>query len=133
MPTYDFQCDECGKVHEIFRRFSDQLPQTMDDMDQPCCRGEVKVTQLLSIPHVSVKGEASTLGQLAQQNSDNMGRSQVSELSEQYRTKKEDAIKLKEGMSVDKRGKADQQVVDRINKINNMSDSQKQRFIEKGE
>ena len=133
MPTYDFQCGKCGKVHEIFRRFSDGLPEKMKDMDDPCCHGNVKVSQLFSVPGVAVKAEARTLGQLAEKNSKNMGKSKVEEISEKYRTKKKDAIMLKEGMSVDRKGPVDKKSMDRINKINNMSDTQKKRFIEKGQ
>ena len=133
MPTYDFQCGKCGKVHEIFRRFSDGLPKKMKEMDDPCCHGSVKVSQLFSAPDVSVKAEAATLGQLAEKNAKNMGSSQVTELSEQYRTKKQEALKLKEGMSVDRKQPVDKNTMDRIKKINNMSNDQKKRFIERGE
>ena len=27
MPTHDFECLKCGKVHEVFRHFSDKLPE----------------------------------------------------------------------------------------------------------
>jgi len=133
MPTYDFQCGKCGRVHEIFRRFSDKLPERIKDMDAPCCHGNVKVSQLFYAPGVSVKAEASTLGQLAEKNAKSMGKSQVEEISEKYRTKKQDVLKLKRGMSVDRRRAIEKKSMGRIDKINNMSDSQKKRFIEKGE
>ena len=133
MPTYDFQCGKCGRVHEIFRRFGDKLPERMQEMDEPCCHGNVKVSQLFSAPGVVVKAEASTLGQLAEKNAKSMGKSQAEEISEKYRTKKQDVLKLKRGMSVDRRRAIDKKSMGRIDKINNMSDSQKKRFIEKGE
>ena len=133
MPTYDFQCKRCGKVHEIFRRFSDGLPERMKEMDDPCCHGNVKVFQLFSSPDISVKSDALTLGQLAEKNAKSMGTTQVTELSEKYKTKKKEALKLKEGMSIDRGGAVSKQSMDRIKKINDMSDSQKKRFIEKGE
>tara|TARA_R110000824_G_scaffold9415_4_gene42128 strand:+ start:25186 stop:25587 length:402 start_codon:yes stop_codon:yes gene_type:complete len=133
MPTYDFQCGKCGRVHEIFRRFGDGLPEKMKEMDDPCCHGSVKVSQIFSVPDISVRVEAATLGQLAEKNAKNMGSSQVAELSEQYRTKKQEALKLKKGMSVDRKGQVDKNTMDRIKKINSMSDSQKKRFIEKGQ
>jgi putative FmdB family regulatory protein len=133
MPTYDFQCGKCGRVHEIFRRFSDKLPERMKGMNDPCCHGNVKVSQIFSAPGVVVKSSALTLGQLAEKNAKSMGKSQVEEISEKYRTKKQDVLKLKKGMSVDRRGAVDKKSMDRINKINNMSDTQKKRFIEKGQ
>ena len=133
MPTYDFQCGKCGKIHEIFRRFSDKLPERMKDMDESCCHGNVKVSQIFSVPGMAVKAEALTLGQLAEKNAKRMGKSQVEEASEKYRTKKEDVLKLKEGMSVDRRGAIEKKSMGHIDKINNMSDAQKKRFIERGE
>jgi len=133
MPTYDFQCGKCSRVHEIFRRFGDGLPERMKDMDDPCCHGNVKVSQLFSAPGVAVKAEALTLGQLAEKNAKSMGKSQVEEISEKYRTKKQDVLKLKKGMSVDRRGAIEKKSMGCIDKINNMSDAQKKRFIERGE
>jgi putative FmdB family regulatory protein len=133
MPTYDFQCKGCGKVHEIFRRFSDALPERMKEMDDPCCHGNVKVSQLFSSPDVSIKSDTLTLGQLAEKNAKSMGTTQVTELSEKYKTKKKEALKLKEGMSIDRGDAVNRQSMDRIKRINDMSDSQKKRFIEKGE
>ena len=133
MPTCDFQCGRCGKVHEIVRKFSDSLPERMKEMDDPCCHGNVKVSQLFSAPDVAVRADALTLGQLAEKNARCMGKSQVEEISERYKTKKKDAIKLKEGMSVDRRGAINKESMHRIKQINNMSDVLKKRFIEKGE
>lgn len=133
MPTYDFQCSKCGKVHEIVRGFSDNLPEKMKEMDEPCCHGNVKVLQLFSIPDIAVKANALTLGQLAEKNAKGMGKSQVEEISEKYKTKKKNAIKLKEGMSVDRKGAINKGAMNRIKQINNMSNAQKKRFIEKGE
>ena len=50
MPAYDFQCHECGKVFEVFRRWKD-LHQKVQC---PNCNSE-KTRKLFSIPHI--KGE----------------------------------------------------------------------------
>ena len=47
MPAYDFQCQECGEVFEVFRRFSE-----LDKKVQcPSCSSE-KTTRIFSVPHI---------------------------------------------------------------------------------
>ena len=135
MPTYDFECNKCGRVHEIFRSISEGLPENVGQLDEPCCHGNTKVSQIYHAPDISVRAsasEAQTLGQLAEINSKKMG-SKVGEMTEKYKTKKENTIKLKEGMSVDRRKSAKKTSMDRIKKINSMSDAQKKKFIERGD
>ena len=137
MPTHDFECSKCGKVHEIFRRFGEDLPTKISELDleTPCCHGNTKVSQIFYAPDISVRAsasEASTLGQLAERNAKKLG-SKVGEMTEKYRTKKENTIKLKDGMSVDRRKAPDKSAMDRIKKINNMSDTQKKKYIERGD
>ena len=135
MPTYDFECSKCGRVHEIFRSISEGLPENVGQLDEPCCHGNTKVSQIYHAPDISVRAsasEAQTLGQLAEINSKKMG-SKVGEMTEKYKTKKENTIKLKDGMSVDRRKSSDKSAMDRIKKINSMSDTQKKKFIERGD
>ena len=116
MPTYDFKCNKCDKVHEIFRSISEVLPENVGQLDKPCCHGNTKVSQIYYAPDVSVRAstsEAKTLGQLAERNSKKLG-SKVGEMAETYKTKKENTIKLKEGMSVDRRKSSDESTMDRI-------------------
>jgi hypothetical protein len=135
MPTYDFECSKCGRVHEIFRSISEGLPENVGQLDKPCCHGNTKVFQIYHAPDISVRAsasEAQTLGQLAERNSKKLG-SQVGEITEKYKTQKENTIKLKEGMSVDRRKSAKKSSMDRIKKINSMSEAQKKKFIERGD
>lgn len=53
MPTYDYKCKECGKVFEVFRRFSDYDKE----IRCPDC-GSEKSERVFSIPQIS--GETVT-------------------------------------------------------------------------
>lgn len=39
MPNYDYQCQECGHIFEVFQRMSDPK---LEDCPQEGCRGKVK-------------------------------------------------------------------------------------------
>ena len=135
MPTYDFECTKCGKVHEIFRRFGEGLPTKVSQLDAPCCHGNTKGFQNYHVPDISVRSadsEVTNLGQLAERNAKKMG-SKVDEMTEQYKTKKANTLKLKEGMSIDRKKSVSKTDMNRINKINKMSDSQKKKFIQGGD
>ena len=47
MPTYDYKCKECGKVFEVFRRFS----ELDKEVNCPNC-GSEKAERVFSIPHI---------------------------------------------------------------------------------
>jgi putative FmdB family regulatory protein len=47
MPSYDYKCKECGKVFEVFRRFSELDEQ----VNCPDC-GSEKTERVFSIPHI---------------------------------------------------------------------------------
>lgn len=49
MPLYEYQCQECGEVHEVVRRFSDP-PYTIC----ASCGGALK--KLISAPAIQFKG-----------------------------------------------------------------------------
>jgi len=53
MPAYDYKCKECGKVFEIFRRFSDYDKE----IKCPDC-GSDKAERIFSVPQIS--GETVT-------------------------------------------------------------------------
>ena len=73
-----------------------------------------------------------SLGSLAEKNSKSLGASRVKGFTEQYKTKKDNTIKLKEGMSVSEGKPLDKKTADRINKINRMNNEQKRKFIQNG-
>jgi predicted nucleic acid-binding Zn ribbon protein len=75
-----------------------------------------KLERVIFAPHVFVRGEATTLGQLAERNSEKMGKSQVQEKTLQDKESKKDSLKeAKKEMH---------------SKINKMSATQKRRYIE---
>ena len=47
MPTYDYKCEECGKVFEVFRRFS----ELDEEVNCPNC-GSEKTEMVFSISHI---------------------------------------------------------------------------------
>ncbi len=47
MPAYDYKCEECGKVFEVFRRFS----ELDEEVKCPDC-GSEKTERVFSIPHI---------------------------------------------------------------------------------
>jgi putative FmdB family regulatory protein len=53
MPAYDYKCKECGKVFEVFRRFSDYDKE----IKCPNC-GSDKAERIFSVPQIS--GETVT-------------------------------------------------------------------------
>ena len=68
MPTYDYECNDCGCEFEQFHRFSED--------PSPCgsCGSSNIKTVINQAPMGFVKGEPTTLGQLAENNTKNMGR-----------------------------------------------------------
>jgi len=116
MPTYEYQCDDCGSTFEQVRRFNEE--------PLPCKCGSNKLTQIIHAPMVFVKGEATTLGQLADRNTSKMGRYELDSKREQQ--EKGNLKDKKEKNWVQKSGDAS------VKDINKMSDSKKQRYIRDG-
>jgi len=131
MPIYDFECCSCGLVQEVHRKFSDKLPEKAAELDIICCKKSSKVRRVFHPPSAHVEGSMS-LGSLAEKNSKSLGASRVKGFTEQYKTKKDNTIKLKEGMSVSEGKPLDKKTADRINKINRMNNEQKRKFIQNG-
>lgn len=110
---YDYGCDKCGFLWE-------DVEQSIHDEPKKKCPRCKKNTlsRLISagLPPI-VKGEANTLGQLAERNSKKMGKYKVSEERGKYEE------------TIDKVAKETQE---EHKKINKMTDAQKARFIENG-
>ena len=51
MPTYDYRCDACENVFEVFQSFSEDPPSTCPEEN---CGGAVK--KIFSAPGISFKG-----------------------------------------------------------------------------
>jgi len=49
MPIYDYRCDECGKVYDVFHK----VKEVVEDVVCPHC-ASTKHTRLLSAPSISM-------------------------------------------------------------------------------
>ena len=67
MPTYDYLCNDCGCEFERIHGFG----KTPDPCE--CGSSNIKIV-INQAPAAFVKGEPTTLGQLAEANTKNMGR-----------------------------------------------------------
>ena len=68
MPLYDFECKEC--------KYYDEVRQAYDApsiLECPCCNKKTLRKVFINAPIMSVRGEANTIGQLADKNTRNMG------------------------------------------------------------
>ncbi len=87
MPNYDYKCEACEHQFEKWQSFKeDELTQC------PECKQE-KLRRLFGIPFVYTKGEAKTIGQQAERNSQKMGRAEVEEREAKITEKKAAALK----------------------------------------
>lgn len=131
MPLYDYQCTECDEVFEIQHGMHATV-----NLFCPKCKGG-SLGKLLSTPlHVSVrasKSDLSTLGHLAERNTEGM-----SDDEREYRDREAVTKKigprgeiLSDGMTREVPEK-DKETVKLHKKINKMSPEQKKRYIETG-
>ena len=109
MPTYDYLCKSCGCTFETKHGFNDS--------PSPCPKCEK--TDLAQVfdnpPIVFVKGEPTTLGQLAERNTSSMGRYEL----ENHRAEREEIHKQDDSKNTRR-------------KINKMTPKQRQKYIEEG-
>ena len=113
MPTYDYECSECGYYKEVFQKFSEKPLVRC-----PKCKKHKFRRVILSAPHISVKGEPTTLQHLADRNTQKLGKY---ELESKMQADNMDKVKK------------DREANQLRNKINKMTPSQKKKYIEKGE
>tara|TARA_A100001201_G_scaffold128111_1_gene113040 strand:+ start:151 stop:510 length:360 start_codon:yes stop_codon:yes gene_type:complete len=117
MPTYDYLCNECGCEFEQFHGFN-QTPEPCE-----CGSSDIKIV-INEAPMAFVKGEPTTLGQLAESNTKNMG---SYELSEKRAKQEEGNLKKQKPKNwIEKSGSATQ------SEINKMTKSQKAKYIREG-
>ena len=69
MPTYDYECSECGYYKEVFQKFSEKPLVRC-----PECKKHKFRRVILNAPHVSVKGEPTTIQHLADRNTQKLGK-----------------------------------------------------------
>lgn len=77
MPTYQFECDNCGQKEEFYQSIRDELPA-----ECPRCRGPYR--QLYSVGFAWVRPEVTTVGQVAEQNEKRRGKEQTQMLIDKY-------------------------------------------------
>lgn len=148
MPRYDFECQECGCVQEIYRSIGGDLPEKVSDLDNVCCNINSEVRQIIHAPYASIKltnSEIKELGHLAERNSETMSNDQKMLLNAKHRTKKMNSgnnlpdgmtrIRTEKTMSYDdiiQTANEQKEREMRNGKINKMTDSQKNKWIKDG-
>ena len=113
MPRYDYECSACGhKIEDVYQDIKDSPLKKCGN-----CKKH-KLERVIFAPHVFVRGEPTTMGQLAERNSAKMGKSQVQEKRLQDKESKKQALsEAKKEMN---------------SKISRMNSTQKTRYIENG-
>ena len=118
MPTYEYQCEECDHNFEIVKMISDPHESMC-----PKCK-KLTLYQVISPSTVFIKGEATTVGQLADRNTKKMGKY---ELGDKRGRQEEGNLKNKKEKGwVEKSGSATKA------EINKMTKKQKANYIRDG-
>ncbi|MEY4334820.1 MAG: Zinc ribbon domain [Bacteroidota bacterium] len=113
MPTYDYECSNCGhKIVDFYQSINSEAITYCNECKQNT------LERLIFSPYIAVKGEAKTIGQLAERNSNKFGKSQVEDKINKDKESKQQALK-----------EAKKEI---RSKINSMSETQKRRYIEDG-
>jgi putative FmdB family regulatory protein len=113
MPTYDYECEECGYQCEEFQKFSEKPLSKC-----PKCDSETFRRVILTPPQAFIKGEVKTVGQLADRNTEKMGRYELED--RRHADNMETHKKNKEASALRR-------------KINKMTPAQQKRYIERGD
>jgi len=113
MPLYDFECEPCAYYTEIR-----QGPEDPDTHPCPLCEQETLKKVFINPPAISVIGEPSTIGHLADRNTKKMGRYEIED-----KNKKSNINQDKEAI----KAKAMRR------KINSMTQEQKVKWIKEGD
>lgn len=113
MAVYDYLCKNCDAELKDVRQSIKDRPLTACDV----CKTH-GLERVIFPPQVFVRGEASTIGQLAERNSKKIGKYEAQERSLKDKDLKKKAL-----------GEAKKEM---RSKLNSMSESQKQRYIEDG-
>lgn len=113
MPIYDYECKECGsKIIDIYQSIHSEALTRCDSC------GTNSLERIIFCPYVSVKGEPTTIGHLAERNSQKMGKSKVEDC-----TAKDKESKKKQMAEAKKEFNS---------KLGKMNENQKRRYIEDG-
>ena len=74
MPTYDFECEPCAYYTEIFQSYRDPSVHKC-----PICEQETLKKVFISPPIGFVRGEPQSIGQIADRNTQKMGKYELQE------------------------------------------------------
>jgi len=113
MPTYDYECSECGHLEEMFQKFSEKEINTC-----PECASNTYGRVVLQAPIGFVKGEPTTVKHLADRNTQKMGHYELQDR------------RNADNMDLHKKNKDANAI---RNKINKMTPQQKRNYIENGD
>ena len=113
MPLYDFECEPCAYYTEIR-----QGPDDPDTQACPLCEQQTLKKVFINAPAISVIGEPSTIGHLADRNTKKMGRYEI------------DDKNAKNNVNQDKEATKAKAL---RRKINSMTQEQKVKWIKEGD
>lgn len=113
MPLYDFECEPCAYYTEIR-----QGPDDPDTHACPLCEKQTLKKVFINPPSISIVGEPSTIGHLADRNTKKMGRYEIEDKNKKNNINQDKkAIKTKALRR----------------KINSMTQEQKMKWIKEGD
>jgi|LULT01.1.fsa_nt_gb putative FmdB family regulatory protein len=115
MPVYEYRCSSCEEGFEIEQKMGSAKKKKC-----PSCKKH-KLERLISSGYIFVKGEPQTVEHWADRNTKKMGSYELSEKREKESGKSDSGPWWKKDSKYSNR------------QINKMSDSQRRRFIEKGD
>ena len=115
MPTYDFECEKCAYYTEIKQGFEDPSTHTC-----PHCGEKTLVKVFINPPSISVRGEPTTIGHLAERNTSKMGKYEIDDRNANNNIHQDQNTPEK------KRAKLNQ-------RINKMTPTQKLKWIKDGD
>ena len=113
MPLYDFECKECKYYDEIR-----QAHDAASILECPCCNKKTLRKIFINAPAISVRGEANTIGQLADKNTRNMGHYEKQEKAAKDNAQNNSEAQKRRNMN---------------RKINGMSAKEKIKWIREGD
>lgn len=114
-------CEDCKSEYGVIEKKSDDVTEFAIC---PACGGSLDV-HILGTPDFAIRGNITTLGQLAEHNTKKMGKYGKEERDRQQKESNKAARK--------ELGVPDKDKMDRVNKINKMTPAQKERYIATGE
>ena len=68
MPLYDFECEPCAYYTEITQKMS-----SPSLLECPVCGQKTLKKVFISPPYIAIRGEPTTIGHMADRNTQNMG------------------------------------------------------------